>query len=362
MAEGVEEAVAQDGALGLRLSGRVAEPLVEVADRAPQRHAVRARPDHVSRELERFLRLGVPRDDLRIGRPDRERPRHVGEAAALDVPGEEVADDHVVVGDPSRSHGVAVRRLRAGGRDQVVATAAGGRKGGDRCRAKHLARQRRAVDDPSAVPGLRAGEQRRDRGGPRLGGTRRAVDALELERALPASAVVEHPLVDHELDARLAQSVGEPDGELAGHLRAPEAEGLHLPDDVGRCEVVEVDALADEVVDGEGLRVDDVDGRIDGGDAVALDAPHDRDPALADLRVQERVADTERKLVPQLGRTFGVAHDQDVRHHPSLSREQPRTGWVGCVGWQLRSTSSVDGWPRSPTSRALRGCSAGTSG
>src|SRR6185503_3837951 len=198
-------------------------------------------------------------------------------------------------------------------------------------------------DDPAAFPGLRAGEQGCYRGGPGLGGTRRAVDSLELEGALPSSAVVEQPLVDDELDTRLAQGIGEPDGELARHARAPEAQGLGLPDDVGRCEVVEVDAVADEVVDGEGLRVENVDRRIDGCDAVAFDAPRYRDAPAAHLGVEQHVDDVDGDLVAQLGAALRVTEDQDVGH--AVEPTVPRVGWQP---WSRPSSTCGHASPRSP--------------
>ena len=118
---------------------------------------------------------------------------------------------------------------------------------------------------------------------------------------LPAPAVVEEALVGDELDAVAAERVGVPERERAGdaaRVRIPsERDDLHGD---RRSDVVEVDARAEEVVRREGLGRDDLDRRVDDGDPVALDAPDDRDPAPADLRVDERVADVDRDLVPQL--------------------------------------------------------------
>ena len=76
----------------------------------------------------------------------------------------------------------------------------------------------------------------------------------------------------------------------------------------------------------ERLCRDDLDRRVDDRDPVALDAPHDRDAPPADLRVDERVADVDRDLVPELGVAVGVADDQDVRH--GVEPTHPR---VGCI-------------------------------
>ncbi len=81
----------------------------------------------------------------RVGRADRERPRHVREETALDVAREEVADDVVVVGEPARALVVAVGGLRAVRGDQVVAAAAVRGERRDRRLSEALARERLAV-------------------------------------------------------------------------------------------------------------------------------------------------------------------------------------------------------------------------
>ena len=60
--------------------------------------------------------------------------------------------------------------------------------------------------------------------------------------------------------------------------------------------------------------MDDVDRRIDCGDAVALDAPGDRDPPAAHLGVEQHVDDVDGDLVAQLCAALRVTEDQDVGH------------------------------------------------
>ena len=90
-----------------------------------------------------------------------------------------------------------------------------------------------------------------------------------------------------------------------------------------------VDACPDQVVRGKRLRVDDLDRRVDRGDAIALDAPDDRHAPPAHLRVQKRVDDVDGDLVSQLGTRVCVADDEDVRHAREPIDRPPVDGWVG---------------------------------
>ena len=98
------------------------------------------------------------------------------------------------------------------------------------------------------------------------------------------------------------------DDGLAQAERAGDADRLD------RRHLVEVDAVADEVVERERLDRDDLDPGVDRGDPVAFDAPDDGDPTAAELGVTERVADADRHRMPELRRAQRVAHDQDVGH------------------------------------------------
>ena len=221
---------------------------------------------------------------------------------------------------------VAIGGLCAVCDDRVVAARAVLRERGLGRVAQQLGRERLAGDDPAALTGLRPGEERGDRSHRCLRGDRRSADALELGRRLPAAAHVEESLVGDDLDAGGAEVVRQPERERVGHPRARDAERLDCTDDLGRRDLVVVDPGGDEVVDRDRLHGDDLDPRVDDRDPVALDAPDDCDAAIADLGVDERVADPEWQLVSELEAPFGVAHDQDVGHAPSLSpgRAQPR--------------------------------------
>ena len=127
------------------------------------------------------------RRDLGVGRPDGERPGHVGEAGALDVVREEVADEVVVVRHAAAALVVAVRRLRPVRDDQVVPAAARRGERLHRGSSEELAGQGLAVHEPAAVGGLRSLEKRGDRGHPGLRRARGAPDAVELPRASSVS-------------------------------------------------------------------------------------------------------------------------------------------------------------------------------
>ncbi len=98
---------------------------------------------------------------------------------------------------------------------------------------------------------------------------------------------------------------------------------------MGRVDLVVVHPGLDQVVHRDRLGRDDLDRRLDDRDPVALDAPHDRHPSPADLRVQERVADVERQLVSQLGGALGVAEDQEIHRYEPIggSVAEARVGW-----------------------------------
>jgi hypothetical protein len=221
---------------------------------------------------------------------------------------------------------VAVRRLSAVRHDRVVAPAAAcGERflGGG---AQQLGGEPLAVHHPPCVTRLRPREERRDRG---LAGDRRlrgAPDAVELVRRLSPPALVEEPLIGDELDAVGAQRVGDPDREGERHARPRDPERSDGAHRLRGLDLVVVDPRRDEVVDGDRLGRDDLDRRVDRCNPVAFDAPDDRDPPLADLGVEKRVADAERQLVPQLHAPLSVPDDQEVGHATSLTtgRGTPR--------------------------------------
>ena len=221
VAERVIEPVAEHRALGLREARRVSVALVETADRAEDVGAVGAGAHELPGQLERLARVLVPGRDLGVGRPDGERPGHVGEAGALDVVREEVADEVVVVRHAAAALVVAVRRLRPVRDDQVVPAAARRGKRLHCCCSEELAGQGLAVHEPAAVGGLRSLEKRGDRGHAGLRRARGAPDAVELPRGLLSPPVVEEALVGDELDPRRPQRVGVRSGNCAGTVARP---------------------------------------------------------------------------------------------------------------------------------------------
>ena len=75
-------------------------------------------------------------------------------------------------------------------------------------------------------------------------------------------------------------------------------------------------ALRVQLVGAELLERDDLQlGRVR-ADARNLQRVQNHDPAIALLRVEKGVRDRHRHFVPELGRTNGVAVDQDVGHGP----------------------------------------------
>src|SRR4029079_11576297 len=151
VAEPVVEALPEDGALRPREARRISEGLVDAADLPPELRPVRSRSDELSDEVERLAGVLVPADELRVRRPDRERPGHVREARALEILRKEVADDHVVVRESSGALVMTVCGLRSMRDDRVVSAAAELREGSVRCSPQELRRERLAVDRPAAV-------------------------------------------------------------------------------------------------------------------------------------------------------------------------------------------------------------------
>ena len=168
----------------------------------------------------------------------------------------------------------------------------------------------------AAVARLRAREQRRDRRHPCLGRLLRDANPGQLEVGLAPPAVVEEPLVDDELDTVGPQPVAD---RRAGKRSGTTARSM--PSDATICENSagktsyasrpsrQQAGRAGSVSDG-----DELDRRIARGDAIALDAPDDRDAPAADLGVEERVADVDRNLVAELRQAERVADQEDIWH------------------------------------------------
>ena len=204
---------------------------------------------------------GVPLGQRRVGLADAERPRHVREARALEVLGEEIAEDGVVVVDAAVAGLVPVGRLDAVRDDHVVAAAAElceRRRSGS---AEQLAGERLAVDDPATRRRLRAREQRGDRRHAGLGRLLRDADPRELEVGLAPPPVVEEPLIDDELDAVGPQPVADPEREPVGDDRTLDAERRHHLREQRREDLVGVEPVREQPVEREGLGGDELDRR-----------------------------------------------------------------------------------------------------
>ena len=147
MTEAVVEALGLDAAFRPRRLRHVT-PLLEERTHGPvDLPALATRANHRDRELERLDALSVPIRDRGIDGAHAERPRHVGEARALDVLRKEIAEHGVVVLDAPASRIVTVCSLGAVGDDHVVTAAAESSEGRSRSRAQSLTGQRLAVDD-----------------------------------------------------------------------------------------------------------------------------------------------------------------------------------------------------------------------
>ena len=141
-----------------------------------------------------------------------------------------------------------------------------------------------------------------------------SADPLQLDARLHPPALVEERLVRLELDAVRAQEVGVTEWERGRGRRPLEPEPAAGVEPQLALEVVRVEAALDELVragilEGEHLQVG-----AEVAHATCLErADHDGAPP-ADLRVQERVGDRQRHLVPKLRRAHRVADDQHVGH------------------------------------------------
>ena len=97
-------------------------------------------------------------------------------------------------------------------------------------------------------------------------------------------------------------------------------------------------------------------------DPLDLERRCDDVPHAADLDEEEHVGYAERHLVTKLRRPERVADDEEGGHGAILPPVGSPVGVVSLERMELRSQTSSSGCRRSPISRALRACSAGTSG
>ena len=224
---------------------------------------------------------------------------------------------------------------------------------------QQLAGERLAVHRETAVRALGAAQQlARDRDA-RLRRLLGAANAGELVRALRPSPVVEELLVDGQLDAVRPQRVRDPEREAPGDDRLRDTEPAHdAHRDLVRVRV-QVEPAPPQLVGAELLERVDLEPGAEGLDAHRLHRADRDQPLPVDLRVDERIGDPERYLVPELRRANGVAVDEDRRRcHPGAIL--PRVGRVNARGSRPARAQGAPG-SRSPTWPAPAACSGGTS-
>jgi hypothetical protein len=149
-------------------------------------------------------------------------------------------------------------------------------------------------------PGREVAQERRRGRHRRVGRDLCATDAGELGGRLVAPAQVEGLGVDPQLHVLLAQPVGPRDREVGRHDRVLEPDLAARPQvdlDVG---LEGADAGVEQLVHPELERVDDLDAEAEALDAVALEHAVDREAAVLELDVEERVDDVERDGVEEV--------------------------------------------------------------
>ena len=255
-------------------------------------------------------------------------------AGRLAVAREEVEEDDVVGGDRARPAVVPDRGLGAVGDDELVC--------GGAVLAEHaldleldpLAGQRLAAQREHAVR-ARRGPQQRDAGGySLLDRAARAADARQLGLGLDAPTLVEEALVGLELDPVRAQVVRVAEREGRGRDGALDAEvpaGVEVELPLVR---VRIEAAPEQLVDADVLERQHFEAGAELRDPAGLERADDDGAFSGDLRIEERIGDGERHLVPELRRADRVRDDQHVGH-----RRDPRGSMRS--GGGASSTSSL---------------------
>ena len=226
----------------------------------------------------------------------------------------------------------AVRDDRVVGGDAVLAEDAL-----DRC-LHPLARQGLAVDAEDAVRLLGAAEQRPRLVHRRLAGALGAADAGQLGLVLPAAAGDEERPVPPDLDAALAQPVGDLERERRRHDGARDADLAtdahgHLAEDL-----LVVEPLLLQLVAAEALEGVDLEPAVGLRDPVGLEAADDDEAAVAVLDVEEGIRDADRHLVPDLRVPERVADDQDIAHERRiLTAASAEAASISSSSWTRRS-------------------------
>ncbi len=179
-----------------------------------------------------------------------------------------------------------------------------------------LARELLPVEHELARGAIGRAQELETRAQAGLGGTAGPANPLELGLVLDAAAPGELRLVDRQLDPARAEIVGVAGREGRRHDGALHAEPASrgepdLPPELRLGEAARDQLVVPELLERVHLEI--------GSEVVDPSLLHraDRHEALAaDLRVEQRIGDRDRHLVPQLGAAHRVADDQGVGHRP----------------------------------------------
>ena len=154
-------------------------------------------------------------------------------------------------------------------------------------------------------------------------------DALELGGRLDAPARGDRRVVDRQLDPVGAQALRDPERELGIDRRRAHAGLPRHPGDQLEQHLVARQPALQERVEAERLEVDQLGVGPRRGEPLGLQRRGHDHRAAVHLRVEERVDDADRNLVPQGRGADGVAVEQDVGHPAQVTRA--RSASVGAV-------------------------------
>src|SRR5947207_1701486 len=162
------------------------------------------------------------------------------------------------------------------------------------------------------MPGLTAATARSSASRQSLWYSRSPADSRQLRLVLDAAAADEQLAVSLDLDSVGPKVVGDFQGERRGHRSAFEPEPPRGAQDHLELDLVAAQSLRVELVEPELLQRQHLEVRRDLVDPPQLERARD-DAALAvALRVEERIRDGDRHLVPHLWRAEGVCVDEDL--------------------------------------------------
>jgi hypothetical protein len=181
-------------------------------------------------------------------------------------------------------------------------------------RLEPLTGQRLALEPQDAVRPVGAAKKSASLVHRGLAGALRAPDPGQLLLVLHAAARDEERPVPRDLDAALAQPVGDLEREVRRDDDLLQAElgahaHRHLAEDLAVPQPLLLELVAPEAL--ERVHLEPGPGRLD---PLHLEAPDDGDAAVTLLDVEERVRDGDRHLVQDLGVPYRIADDDDAVH------------------------------------------------